>query len=173
MLRIGKIEDTLDGRLRREPLCDAAGIRFTPGFDITDFELTTPSSVRKLYRQLSPAAPDVPDFLARGMVRKYERINWIVNRSVRSMFQGDDLLDGKLSQLHMPTLLIWGRMDHITPLSVGVALHQQIPQSALEIYDGCGHLAPGQCARRIGPRMVEFLNGNGPEPQKTVEITQR
>ncbi len=159
-------------RVDRLVLCDAAGIRFTPGFDIDDFEPTTIDSVRKLYRQLSPAAPEVPDFLARAMVRKFSRINWVINRSVRSMFKGDDLLDGKLAALHMPTLLIWGRMDYITPLSEGVALHQQIPQSSLEIYDGCGHLAPGQCAHRVTPRFIQFLNGNGPAPQQTVDIPQ-
>ena len=59
---------------------------------------------------------------------------------------------------------------HLIPLATGVAMHAQIPNSVLEIYDGCGHLAPGQCASRIGPRMVDFLQGKQPQTQQTAEI---
>jgi hypothetical protein len=31
-------------------------------------------------------------------------------------------------------------------------------------------LAPGQCAARIGPRMIDFLNGKEPQAQKTTEV---
>jgi pimeloyl-ACP methyl ester carboxylesterase len=86
------------------------------------------------------------------------------------MFTGDDLLDGKLAALRMPTLIIWGKQDHLIPMATGVAMHQQIPQSVLEIYDGCGHLAPGQCAARIGPRLVDFLQNKQPQSQKMIEV---
>jgi hypothetical protein len=49
-------------------------------------------------------------------------------------------------------------------------LHQQIPQSVLQIYDGCGHLAPGQCADRVGPRLIDFLEGKAPQQEKVVEV---
>ena len=104
------------------------------------------------------------------MVRKFKQLNWVVDRSARSMFRGVDLLDGKLDRLQMPTLILWGKQDHLIPLATGVSMHEQIPQSVLEIYDGCGHLAPGQCAARIGPRMIDFLNGKDPQTQKTTEI---
>lgn len=157
-------------RIDRLVLCDAAGIRFMPDFQITDFEPTTIASVQRLYRLLMPRPTPIPDFLARAMVRKFQEINWVVDRSARSMFRGDDLVDGKLAGLHMPTLILWGKQDHLIPLGTGISLHQQISQSSLEIYDGCGHLAPGQCASRIGPRLIDFLDGNGPQPQATVEV---
>jgi hypothetical protein len=49
-------------------------------------------------------------------------------------------------------------------------MHQQIQQSVLEIYDGCGHLAPGQCAARIGPRLIDFFDGKPPQNKQTTEI---
>lgn len=151
-------------------LCDAAGTRFEPTFTVFDFEPTTIPAVRHLYNLLMPRPTELPDFLARDMVRKFKRLNWVVDRSARSMFRGTDLLDGKLNALQMPTLIIWGKQDHLIPLATGVSMHQQIPQSALEIYDGCGHLAPGQCAARIGPRLVDFLNGKSPQAKQTKEI---
>jgi pimeloyl-ACP methyl ester carboxylesterase len=70
----------------------------------------------------------------------------------------------------MPTLIIWGRQDHLIPLATGVAMHGEIPQSVLQIYNGCGHLAAGQCARLIGPRLIDFLDGKPPQTRKTVEV---
>lgn len=157
-------------RVGRLVLCDAAGLRFAPTFTMFDFEPTTIPAVRRLYRLLMPQPTDVPDFLARDMIRKFKTLNWVVDRSARSMFRGDDLLDGKLGTLQMPTLIIWGKQDHLIPLATGVSMHAQIPQSVLEIYDGCGHLAPGQCANRIGPRLVDFLNGKDPQTRQTAEI---
>ena len=157
-------------RVERLILCDTAGIRFVPDFQVADFEPTTVQSVRRLYRMLMPRPTDIPEFLATAMVRKFQALNWVVDRSARSMFGGNDLLDGKVAGLRMPTLIVWGKQDHLIPLATGVALHQQIAQSALEIYDGCGHLAPGQCARRIGPRMIEFLSDRGPRAQGIVEV---
>jgi pimeloyl-ACP methyl ester carboxylesterase len=119
-----------------------------------------------------PQPTDLPGFLARDMVNKFKQLNWVVDRSARSMFRGDDLLDGKLGRLQMPTVIIWGKQDHLIPLATGISLHQQISQSALEIYDGCGHLAPGQCASRIGPRLVDFLQGKEPQTQTSTEVGQ-
>ncbi len=157
-------------RIARLVLCDSAGIRFVPSFTMFDFEPTTIPAVQRLYRMLMPQPASLPDFLARDMVRKFKELNWVVDRSARSMFRGDDLLDGKLSDLQMPTLILWGKQDHLIPLATGVSMHQQIPQSVLEIYDGCGHLAPGQCAARIGPRLIDFLKGQEPQSQKVTEI---
>jgi pimeloyl-ACP methyl ester carboxylesterase len=157
-------------RIARLVLCDSAGIRFEPSFTMFDFEPTTIPAVQHLYRMLMPQPAEIPDFLARDMVRKFKELNWVVDRSARSMFSGDDLLDGKLGDLQMPTMILWGKQDHLIPLATGVSMHQQIPHSVLEIYDGCGHLAPGQCAARIGPRLIDFLKGEEPQSQKVTEI---
>jgi pimeloyl-ACP methyl ester carboxylesterase len=157
-------------RIRKLVLCDAAGIRFQPDFTPEDLEPATLPAVRRLYRLLMPQPAEVPDFLARDMVRRFKRLNWVVDRSARSMFTGADLLDSKLGELKMPTLIIWGKQDHLIPLATGIAMHQQIPQSVLEIYDGCGHLAPGQCAVRIGPRLIDFLDGKAPQTKQTTEV---
>lgn len=161
------------GRVGKLVLCDAAGLRFQPDFTPEDLEPATIPAVQRLYHLLMPQPTNVPDFLARDMIRRFTQLNWVVDRSARSMFTGADLLDGKLGPLQMPTLIIWGKQDHMIPLATGIALHQQIPHSTLEIYDGCGHLAPGQCADRIGPRLIDFLDGKTPSSGQTTEIVAR
>ena len=70
---------------------------------------------------------------------------------------GSDVVDGQLGALTMPVLIGWGDKDKLIPLSVGYELHAQILQSVLDIYEGCGHLAPGQCTDQVGPSVVDFL----------------
>ena len=39
----------------------------------------------------------------------------------------------------VPTLLVWGRHDHIIPLSHGERAHARMPGSRLEIFEAAGH----------------------------------
>jgi hypothetical protein len=32
-----------------------------------------------------------------------------------------------------------------------------LPQSELDVFAGCGHLAPGRCARQMAPKVIDFL----------------
>ncbi len=47
---------------------------------------------------------------------------------------GDELKD-----IHVPTCLIWGKQDAITPPEVAEEFHQRLPQSELFWIDKCGH----------------------------------
>ena len=60
-------------------------------------------------------------------------------------------LGDKLHQLKVPTLLVWGKNDNVTPLFVGERFHELIKNSRLEIIDECGH-AP------MMEKPVEFNN---------------
>jgi pimeloyl-ACP methyl ester carboxylesterase len=79
-----------------------------------------------------------------------------------SMLTRRDLLDGKLGALKMPVLILWGKQDHLIPVSEGEAIHHAIPQSEMQIFDGCGHLLPEQCAARVGPVVKGFLDEKSP-----------
>jgi len=49
-------------------------------------------------------------------------------------------LDGKLGALAMPTLLLWGENDRLTPLSMAHEFRNAIPNAELEVVPRCGHL---------------------------------
>jgi pimeloyl-ACP methyl ester carboxylesterase len=158
-------------RISRLVLCDAAGVTFAPDYDARDFLPQTPAQLQRLYDRLTPHPAPLPGFLARDMLRRVARTQWVIARSAESMFAGHDLVDERLRELRMPVLIIWGREDHLIPVSAALVMHARIPQSTLELYDACGHLAPGQCAQRIGPRMLDFLRGgNDPAPGATLEV---
>ena len=84
-----------------------------------------------------------------------------------------DLLEGKLSGLKMPMLIVWGKQDRLIPVAVGERMHRAVRQSELAIFDGCGHLAPGQCAGQIGPVVQGFLDDASPMGGRAAEIARR
>jgi pimeloyl-ACP methyl ester carboxylesterase len=145
-------------RVRRLVLLDSAGLRFKLGFDPSIFHPSTPDDIAVLEQWLMPNPQPLPRFLAMAMLHKADHVGWVVQRSVKSMLTGVDLVDGQLSSLTMPVLIGWGEQDRFIPMSVAYQLHHDILQSELDIYSGCGHLAPDQCAAQVGPSMLEFLN---------------
>jgi pimeloyl-ACP methyl ester carboxylesterase len=144
-------------RVRRLVLFDSAGIALKPDWDTALFTPTTAVELSQLEELLMPHPPTVPDFVANDILRISKENAWVVHRALATMLAGQDTTDNLLPNLKMPVLIVWGAVDHITPLSEGKTIHKLIPQSQLEVIDGCGHLAPEQCVAQIGPRVVAFL----------------
>ena len=156
-------------RIRRLVLLDSAGLRFQLSFDPALFQPASPTDLVKLEEILIPHPRPLPGFLAMAMLRRGDHVGWVVRRSVQSMMTGEDLVDGKLGALTMPVLIGWGDQDKLIPLSVGYRLHQEIMQSVLDVYDGCGHLAPQDCVSQVGPSVVDFLNA---QPARMAMVRQ-
>jgi pimeloyl-ACP methyl ester carboxylesterase len=111
---------------------------------------------------LTPNPRNVPDFAAEAMVRKLQRNAWVVNRSTASMVAGRDLLDFRLHNISQPMLIVWGAKDELIPLASGETIHRSVPQSVLDVIEGCGHLAPAECAKPVIEGTVEFLRAQPP-----------
>ena len=136
---------------------DSAGVYFPATWEP---ELFTPADVvgvKKLMAMLSPMLRPLPNFAAEAALRKLERNAWVIRRSMTAMTNGRDLLDFRLYQIYQPMLIVWGAQDELIPLSAGEAIHKSVPQSVLDIVEGCGHLAPAECPRPVIEGTVEFL----------------
>jgi pimeloyl-ACP methyl ester carboxylesterase len=144
-------------RVRRLMLFDSAGIYQLPNWNVGLFTPRTAAEVDQLYVLLMPNPPSVPGFVARDILRVSNHRAWIIHRALATMLTGQDATDSILPQLKMPVLIVWGELDKSTPLSQGEAMHKLVPQSELDVIPGCGHLAPGQCAAQIAPKVVGFL----------------
>ena len=143
-------------RVRRLILFDSAGIYEVPEWDTRLFTPSTPADLDQLDALLMPHPPQVPGFIARDILRISKQNAWVIHRALDRALTGRDTTDSLLPALKMPVLIVWGAEDKITPLSQGEKIHQLVTQSQLEVFAGCGHLAPGQCAAQIGPKVVEF-----------------
>ncbi len=144
-------------RVRKLLLFDSAGIYAKPDWNTALFTPSSPAELAQLDALLMPHPPDVPGFVASDILRISKANAWVIHRALASMLTGRDATDSLLPDLKMPVLIVWGAEDHITPLSQGETIHRLIPQSRLEVIPGCGHLAPSQCASRIGPIVIDFV----------------
>jgi pimeloyl-ACP methyl ester carboxylesterase len=143
-------------RVSRLMLFDSAGLYVRPEFDTALFTPSSRAQLSQLQALLTPRPRPIPAFIARDLLRNYRRNGWVVHRALATMLTGKDVVDGLLPQLKMPVLLTWGSLDRITPLDQGQTMHRLIPQSQLDVFAGCGHLAPMECASVEGPKVVAF-----------------
>ncbi|HZZ39416.1 MAG TPA: alpha/beta fold hydrolase [Acidobacteriaceae bacterium] len=161
-------------RIRRLMIFDSAGTRFSLIWDPAIFEPDTPQKLQEMDNLLMPdGAPHIPAFIEHAIFRFVKQHGWVVRRNMDSLLTGKDLLDGKLGALQMPMLIVWGKEDHLIPVSVGRQIHHDVPQSELEVFDGCGHLAAAQCAAQVGPVVRGFLDEPSPIPGQTAEIGRK
>lgn len=141
---------------------DSAGVYFPATFAAELFTPTDVAGLDHLMAMLTPKPIKMPPFAANDAVRKLQRNAWVINRSMAAMTTGRDLLDFQLYRIKQPMLIVWGEQDELIPVAVGNRIHKSVPQSVLRVVDGCGHLAPAECARPVVASTVEFLKAQPP-----------
>jgi pimeloyl-ACP methyl ester carboxylesterase len=151
-------------RVRRLVVFDSAGVNFKPAIDLNLFHPATAAQAEEFFTWLTPQASRIPPFVARDFVRVTREHAWVVDRARRSMESRTDDLDGKLGAIQVPVLVAWGKQDVLIPLSCADEMKREMPQSSLETFDGCGHLAPVECRDRILPETLRFLDADPPLP---------
>jgi len=143
-------------RVSRLTLFDSAGLYAPPQFDVALFTPSTVTQLDELKALLSPQPQPIPAFMARDILRNIRRNGWVVQRALATMLTAQDVVDNILPQLKMPVLIVWGSLDRVTPLGLGETMHRLIPQSQLDVFPGCGHMAPIECSAALGPKVVAF-----------------
>jgi pimeloyl-ACP methyl ester carboxylesterase len=149
-------------RVDRLVLMDSAGFLFETTYGPSIFLPNTPQQLAQLTALLTPRPDRLPDFVARDVLRRMGKNSWVMHRTLQTMLTGQDLLDGQLGAIHVPVLIVWGAQDTLIPPSSGEQMHREMPQSVMELYRGCGHIAPLTCADRIVPRVRQFLDSRPP-----------
>jgi pimeloyl-ACP methyl ester carboxylesterase len=82
---------------------------------------------------------------------------YINGRVVELLRQREDALDGKLSALTHPTLILWGRQDKLTPVSLGDRFQAEISNSQLIVFDKCAHNPYAEQLDRFNTEVLYFL----------------
>jgi pimeloyl-ACP methyl ester carboxylesterase len=83
----------------------------------------------------------------------------------RAFFRGIDAADGigltgiegRLSELACPTLILWGEDDPYLPVSVAEELNEAIPTSSLAVLPGCSYLLPEDAPETVAPLAFDYL----------------
>lgn len=104
---------------------------------------------------IPPRAWGVPSFLptiAADALRMGPRVfvsatNHLLRDDVRPL----------LARIQAPTLLIWGRLDPLTPISHGQIMAQHIKQSRLVVFDDAAHMPMVDQPARFNEETLRFL----------------
>ena len=67
-------------------------------------------------------------------------------------------LSDKLHQINIPTLLVWGKEDNVTPAFVGEKFNELIESSKLVLLEECGHAPMMEKPAQFNAILHEFLN---------------
>jgi alpha-beta hydrolase superfamily lysophospholipase len=62
----------------------------------------------------------------------------------------------------MPTLIVWGDRDPMIPYAHGVAAHEAMPHSRLEIFEDAGHFPFNDDPMRFGAVLRDFMETTEP-----------
>ena len=108
-----------------------------------------------------PNARDVE--LVRQMMHECDRVTRV--EGPRSLI-GFDLVE-ELARIDIPTLIIGGSADVITPPRDSQRMHDRIPQSRLVVLDGGGHMLMLERATEVNRLILQFAGEVGTEPGPT------
>jgi pimeloyl-ACP methyl ester carboxylesterase len=143
--------------VRHLMLFNSAGLHVYPRWHPEIFTPCSPEQLERLHAILDPNPMPIPGFLARGILRACESRNWVIQRALNSMFKGHDVTNNILPTLKMPVFIGWGEKDECISVHQATQMHFLVPHSELHIIPGCGHLAPLDGARHLGPKAAAFL----------------
>jgi pimeloyl-ACP methyl ester carboxylesterase len=67
-------------------------------------------------------------------------------------------LDDRLADIHVPTLVVWGKEDALLPIASGERYAAGIPGAKLVSFDRCGHVPPVEKTAEFVSAVEGFLN---------------
>jgi pimeloyl-ACP methyl ester carboxylesterase len=145
--------------VERLVVVDAAGMR--PERPDIPAEVLLPhdeEGVRRLVAAVRHNAPVPPSFVARDLLARRLREEWITRRALESMRDGGYWLNGTLGRADMPVLVVWGKQDALIPVAYGAGLAAEFPRAELVVLDGCGHVPMADCPEAFDRAVLPFLS---------------
>ncbi len=73
-----------------------------------------------------------------------------------------DEMEPRYRTINVPVLLLWGREDLVTPVSIGEKLVRQLPNAKLRVYARCGHFPMLEAINESTRDLNTFLAGAAP-----------
>jgi pimeloyl-ACP methyl ester carboxylesterase len=112
----------------------------------------------ELAEQRAPAllSSEAPEEVLREAVEIMSQVRPPGYRSAAISMSRADERD-LLSQIQVPTLLVWGELDSVTPLKEGKAMQEAIAGVRLEVISGVGHLCYLERPQEFNEILNRFL----------------
>jgi pimeloyl-ACP methyl ester carboxylesterase len=141
--------DSYDGALSRKALARQVE-------ETGDTSAVVAGMLPKLFSPMTrERRPDLIPALHDRMLKTHPRA---IVGALRGMAERPDRTED-LGKLNVPTLVIVGEDDAITPPSEARALAEALPNATLEVIPNAGHVAPVEGAEGTNRAIMTFLNG--------------
>jgi len=118
----------------------------------------------QLFREGLRAAFADPSKADEAMVTRYVEMarapgHRAILLQLQSNFSGRrEASDATLAPIQTPTLILWGRHDHLIPVADATLFHNAIHGSELKIYDNSGHVPQEEVADASAATVMDFLS---------------
>jgi pimeloyl-ACP methyl ester carboxylesterase len=145
--------------LRHLVLVDAAGVRPEHG-EIHDVFVTPWKEVLERAFADATHAPEYQRIYGAGIaefggIREAGRT--MAMRMCFRPYMYDPALPEMLGKVQVPTLIVWGKEDHIVPVECAFQYQQAIPGATLRVLDHCGHFAHFEQPRLLAETIGGFI----------------
>jgi len=142
-------------------LVDAAGLgpEGPPTPLPVDLNPASPSGMRKVLEFIVYDKRSITDEVARQAFERRLKNGdgYTIQRVVAGLVAGNQYLDSKISSIKAPTLVLWGREDMLTPLSLAERFQKAIPGAKLTVFEQCGHIPQVEKPQEFNKTLLEFL----------------
>jgi pimeloyl-ACP methyl ester carboxylesterase len=157
-------------RVARLVLVDAAGYAFAPESQPIAFRMARIPALSWLTENLLPRAAVAasvqnvygdPDKVTPELVDRYHELTLrsgnrhALGLRLAQMQMGQD--SARIATLKLPTLILWGGRDRLTPPALGQRFARDIAGSRLVVFDGLGHVPQEEDPARTVAALREFL----------------
>jgi pimeloyl-ACP methyl ester carboxylesterase len=66
------------------------------------------------------------------------------------------VLIGRLGEVRVPTLVLWGLLDKVVPFTHGLAAAKRLPNGRFQLLLGCGHMPHVECPKAFVAAVLRF-----------------
>ena len=87
---------------------------------------------------------------------RFEGTTWVLYSTLKHATEALQFTN-RLSEIPVPTLILWGREDRIFPVSVGESLQYAIPGSTLQVIERSGHMPMWETPAEVNEAILSFL----------------
>ena len=144
-------------RVHRLVLVNSAGL--THPLDKRLVLATTEEALVEKMATMSADPQPVPSFILRSFARHFAAQDHLSELFDDTM-SGAHFTDERLSELAVPTTLVWGTTDGFFPLDYAERLRAAVPGSQLVLLNSCGHAPQVECPNQLVGALKE-LTGPG------------
>ncbi len=151
-------------RVERLVLVDSAGFAFEgPKEVLLGLNPSTLAGSRQMLRSIfyNPDSFATDAAVETFFTQKLKKgDSYTVDRFIDSIARKEDVLDGKLSGLRAPTLIVWGREDRLTPIASAERFAKEIRGSETVVIEKCGHVPQMEKPAEFNAALLKFLGAS-------------